>query len=325
MKNKILIVSCCVLVLLATACGKSVPKLQNGEEIVASITGKDFTAEDLYEVLKSNYGYSELINMIDMYIADQEIETTDEITEYAQEVVDYYMSYAELYGVDLETFLTSFVGLSGISTEEEFLEFVIADYKITLAIQKYIQENLTEEEIENYYNENYSEKLTVRHILIEVEESDTDGSKALATANEIIEKLNATSAEDLEDTFIELAAEYSDDGTYNTGGLISDFMSSSVVSEFWNASYALKDGEYTKTPVLTTYGYHIILRESSSDAPTLEESLEDVKVALAEEKISNDATLQYTAMVELRKKYNLTINDSDLKTLYNDFVASLES
>lgn len=324
MKNKFMIIACCLLLIVTTACSSN-PKLENGEEVIASVDGKEISVDELYNNLKSDYGYESLLSMIDQYIADKEIETTDEIKEYAQQIVDYYVSYAEAFSMDLETFLTSYVGVSGIATEEDFLQYIIDDYKVSLAIRKQIATKFTDEEIENYYKENYSEQLTVRHILIEIEESDKDGSKALAEAKKLIKTLNSTDKDKVEDKFIELAKEYSDDSSYSDGGLIEDFMSSTVVKEFWEASESLKDGEYTKTAILTDYGYHIIYRVSSKDKPALEEAKDKILDALTDEALEEDELLYYVAMNELREKYNLKIYDTDLKTSYNDYLSQLET
>ena len=327
MKNKLLILSCCALLLVTTGCGKSIPKTKNGEEIVASIDGKDFTADELYAELKTENGYNKLINMIDNYIADKEVETTEDLKKNAQQYVDFYKQYAEMYQIDLGTFLeatASETGITGVTTEEELLEFFIKDLKIKEAIRKQIENTLTDKEIEKYYNENYSERLTVRHILIKPEESDKDGKKALEQANKLIDELKKTKKDKLEDKFIELAKEYSDDGTSTNGGLYENFMSGTVVKEFWEGSSKLKDGEYTTTPVKTTYGYHIILRKSKSDKPSLEESKDDIKEAIVNDKMTNDSVAQYTAMKELREKYKLSINDSDIKDSYDDFLKDLK-
>lgn len=324
MKNKFMIIACCLLLIVTTACSSN-PKLENGEEVIASVDGKEISVDELYNNLKSDYGYESLLSMIDQYIADKEIETTDEIKEYAQQIVDYYVSYAEAFSMDLETFLTSYVGVSGITTEEDFLQYIIDDYKVSLAIRKQIATKFTDEEIENYYKENYSEQLTVRHILIEIEESDKDGSKALAEAKKLIKTLNSTDKDKVEDKFIELAKEYSDDSSYSDGGLIEDFMSSTVVKEFWEASESLKDGEYTKTAILTDYGYHIIYRVSSKDKPVLKEAKDKILDALTDEALEEDELLYYVAMNELREKYNLKIYDTDLKTSYNDYLSQLET
>lgn len=322
MKKKFLILSCCILALMVTACGKNTPKLKNGEEVVVSIKGKDYTADDLYKELKGTYGYDTILNMVDKYIANKEIEDSKDIDDYAKQVVEYYRSYASANGVGLEEFLISYIGIPGVTNEEEFLKYIIQDHKLSLAIQKQIASTFTDKEIETYYNENYSELLTVRHILIEIEESDKDGSKALATANKLIAELKK--AEDVEAKFIELAKEYSDDSSYSTGGLISGFMSSKVVKEFWNASYKLKDGEYTTTAVKTDYGYHIIYRKSIAAKPTLEKSKEDIKTNMASAAMEDDELLTYVAMAELRKKYNFKIYDTDLNDSYNKLLEQIK-
>ena len=323
MKKKFTIIACCFLMLLVTACGNN-PKLENGEEVIASIDGKEFTADDLYAELKSSYGYDSLLSMIDLYIAEKEIETTDEIKQYTQELIDYYKQYAEMLGVDFKTFLSSYVGISGVTTEEEFYDYVMKDYKLTLAVEKQVKASFDDEDIKKYYNENYSERLTVRHILIEIEDSDTDGEKALKQAKELIKELEKTDKDKVEKKFIELAEEYSDAASYSNGGLIEDFMYSNEVEEFWDASADLKDGEFTTKAVLSEYGYHIIYRVSAEEKPSLEDSKEEILNTMTKEAIANDELLYFTAMKDLREKYNIKIYDTDIESSYNEFLKQLE-
>lgn len=323
MKKKLVIITSCFLMLLTTACGSN-PKLENGEEVIASVDGKEITADELYNDLKSSYGYDSLLNMIDLYIAEKEIETTKELEQYTQEVVDYYKQYAEMLQVDFETFLATYVGLPNISTEEEFYDYVMKDRKLTLVIERQIKESFTDKDIEKYYNENYSERLTVRHILIEIEESDKDGEKALKQAKDLIKKLEKADKDKVEKKFIELAEEYSDDSSYSNGGLIEDFMSSTVVKEFWEASDKLKDGEYTTKPVKSQYGYHIIYRVSAEDKPSLKDSKEEILTAMTEKVLATDELARYIAMKDLREKYNIKIYDTDIESSYNEFLKQLE-
>ncbi len=324
MKKRIMVLTCCLALLFTTACGSN-PKLENGEEVIASVDGKEISVNELYEELKGNYGYTSLISMIDRYIAEQEIKTTEEIEDYVKETVEYYVSYAESLNVDLETFLINYVGLSGISTEEEFYNYMLADYKVTLAIEKQVATRFSDEDIEKYYNENYSERLTVRHILIEIEESDKDGSKALKEAQDLIKELDKVDADEVEDKFIDLAKEYSADSSYANGGLIEDIMSSTVVKSFWDASYALKDGEYTSKPVKSEFGYHIIYRISKDEKPSLKDSKEEILKSLTDEALSTDELLSYVAMNELREKYNLKIYDKDIDASYDEFLEQIDT
>ena len=53
--------------LLLTGCGK-IPTLENGQQVVASVDGKSFTAEELYQELKGQGGNFVLTDMIDKFI-----------------------------------------------------------------------------------------------------------------------------------------------------------------------------------------------------------------------------------------------------------------
>ena len=116
-----LILLCVVVILTAAlillAYSKKVPKTSDGDYIVASVKGKDITANDLYEALKEKNGSDALMHLIDTYIAEKEVKITEEDEKYVKEVVDYYKEYAEYYKTDLATFLANYViYISGIET-----------------------------------------------------------------------------------------------------------------------------------------------------------------------------------------------------------------
>lgn len=330
MANTPLVIALCVILvlvgaLLFTISYKKVPKTSKGKEIVATIKGKKVTADDLYEELKENYGTDALINIIDTYIADKEVEITDEHKKYVDEVVDYYKDYAEYYKVDLATFLANYVGLNGIETEDQFREYVLEDYKKTVAVTNYIGENAKEEDLKDYYKENFSDKLTVKHILIEVdaeaEDKDKADKEAYEKAKDLIEELEDTSSKKLDSKFEELAEDNSDDtATYSNGGLIEDFTKKDVVSEFWEASEKLEDGKFTTEPVKSSYGYHIILKVSSTPVEKYKDIKNDVKKAYAESKLSSDSTLMVKTWDEIRNQYKLSIEDDYIKALYKDTI-----
>ena len=314
-----------VAVLIFMACYKRVPKTSEGKEILATIKGKTITADDLYEQLKENGGTDALISIVDEYIAEKEVKITDDDKAYVDEVVNYYKDYAEYYGVDLATFLSSYVGLPGISTEKEFADYVLKDYKKTLAVVKFIGDNAKEEDLKTYYKENYTDKLTVKHILIEVNDDTTD-EEALKTAKSLIEKLDKTEEKNLDAKFEELAEDNSDDtATYSNGGLIENISKNDVVEEFWNAANKLKDGEYTKEPVKTIYGYHIILRVSSTPAEKYKDVKDEVKKTYAQYLLSSDSTLLVKKWDELRKQYKLSIKDDVIKEAYKKTIKEATS
>jgi hypothetical protein len=87
---------------------------------------------------------------------------------------------------------------------------------------------------------------------------DLKGKKT--RAEELIKKLDAGA------DFAELAKEFSEDpGSGKDGGLIKDSALGSLVPQYEKAALALKPGEYTKTPVESQFGYHVIKLEKKEE------------------------------------------------------------
>lgn len=318
MKRKILYGILCLGLITVTGCGKT-PTLKNGEEVAASIEGYKVSANDLYDELKSKSGASVLIDMIDKYIADKEIETTQEIEDAAKENLEQIKAQYEQYNMDFNDVLKQ----AGYKNEKELLNDLIIDEKKSKMVDKYIADNLTDEEIQEYYDTEITGELTAKHILIKPETTDDMSdeevkeaeNKAKKQAEDIIKKLD--NGEDFE----KLAKKYSDDeGTASEGGLLSNFTKGDVVTEFWEEAEKLKDGKYSSEPVKSQYGYHIILRVSQKDKPKLEDVKDTIIDALVEEKKNEDQNIDTTAWAEIRKEYKLKINDSDLNNDYKDLI-----
>lgn len=332
--NTPFVISLCVIVILLAAliysiCSKRVPKLKDGNEIVATIKGKDVTANELFESLKQSNGTTALLDVVDTYITGKEVKIKKEDKDYADEVVKYYKDMAEYYKVDLITFVNSYLGLTNIKSEKEFSDFVLEDYKKTLVVKNYLADNAKEEDLKDFYKENYSDKLTVKHILIEIdsenEDSDAADKEAKEKAQDLINELNDTDKDDLDKKFEELVKDNSDDtNTYNNGGLMEDLVKSNIQESFYNAAHDLKDGEYTKEPVKTTYGYHVILKVSSKKADKYEDILDDVKSSYADNLLSKDNTLMTLTWDEIRSKYKLSIKDDNIKETYENQIKSVK-
>lgn len=320
MKQKVLIISLCGLLVLSTGCGHKV-ELQDGKEVIASIDGKSFTAEDLFNDLKKQYGTNTLINMIDDFIADKEIEDTDEASEYAKAQVAQMKYQYETYGYKFDEVLAQY----GYESEEDLIEVYTKSYKKEQVVKKYLKNNkVTDEEVQKYYNEEIYGDYNAKHILIKSNATDdmTDDEKtsaeesAKAKAEEVIQKLNNGT------DWSTLVKEYSEDtGSVDSDGLIENFTKGDVVDEFFNAVKDLKDGQYTTTPVKSTYGYHVILRISSTDKPSLEDKKDEILDTLVENYLSNDDALYDNTWEEIRKSYNLDIKDSIIKKNYETIVS----
>jgi peptidyl-prolyl cis-trans isomerase C len=123
----------------------------------------------------------------------------------------------------------------------------------------------TEEQIQEAYNAQAALgpalQFKARHILVETQ----------SAAVSVISELDAGA------DFEELAKSKSTGPSGPSGGELGWFSPSDMVAPFSDAVAALDDGNYTKTPVQTQFGWHVILREASrkSEAPPLA-SIRDV-------------------------------------------------
>lgn len=318
----LLVVACLILVVILIIVVKGhEAKLKDGKEIIASVEGKEITSEELFDELKRQYGTNILINTIDDYIANKEITDTDAAKKYASAQLAALKQQWESVGYDFKTVLANY----GYDTEDDLLKVFVSDYKKDKVVENYISNHLTDDEINAYYENEIHGKLTVKHILIKPASATTDEEKtaneeaAKAKAQEVIQKLNEGAA------WADLVNEYSDDTASKADeGLIEIEDKNSVVEEFYNGSIALADNEYTKEPVKSTYGYHIILRVSQGEKPSLEESKEKIKSNLVTNKLSADSTLGDKTWTEIRKDYKLQLNDTKIEKIYNSIVGSIQ-
>ena len=313
---------CLILVLiLLVGCGSKNPKLKDGSGIVVSFNNEKYniSADELYERLKSDYGTSYIIELMDKEILDDLYPTNDAVNAYANSQIE---MYKQVYGGESE--LLSQLQNYGYSSIDDFKErSLILNYKRELATKDYLAKNLTDSEINDYYENNIMGDITASHILVKVtvdssasdEEKKAADEAALTKIKEIYTKLEA--GEDFHD----LAKEYSDDtSNAGNGGRLGTFTYGEMESSFEKAAKELKVGEYNKEAVKTSYGYHIILKENEKEKASLETVKQYIVDKLVSNKLSTDSKAQNKALVELRKENGLTINDSDLNSRYDNAV-----
>ena len=310
MKKKIMTLSI-IMICIITLCGCGNTKLKDGKEVAFKIDSKNFTADKLYTEIKKKYGVSVMIDMIDKQIFNTIYKDDETIEKQAKTQLETLKSQ---YGDTWEDTLKN----AGYDDEDDLYDEFVLNYQRKQAIEDYVKDNIKEDELKKYYEENSVGDISAKHILIKVDTSTEDGltdDEAKEKAENLIKQLNDGA------DFSELAKENSDDtGSASNGGDLGYFNKGDMVKEFEDAAYNLKVNEYTKEPVKTTYGYHIILKTGEKDKPKYKEVKDNILKTLVQERIDEEQTLQVTALDEIRKKYGFKISDSKLKSEYKKYI-----
>ena len=148
----------------------------------------------------------------------------------------------------------------------------------SMANEYYSSINLSEEEILIEYNNAIknvpTKEYKAKHILLE-----TQGE-----AISIIEKLEQG------EKFEELAKSHSIGPSASDGGSLGNWFSpNQMVKPFSDAVASLNDGAYSKNPVQTEFGWHVILREESRNAnpPTIDSVRNEIQQKIMQDKFQN--------------------------------------
>ena len=286
--------------------------LKDGTQPVATIDGMTFTADELYEDMKDIYSVSSLLDKLDTKILTDKYPDTDEMDdEVTSQAENYYKAYEQYYKMSKEDFLKQ----NGFNTEKKFLEYLKLNNRRTKYVKEYTQSEVTDKEIDKYYEDKVYGDINTKHMLVKVDSSASDDDKKEAEnlAKEIISKLDEGK------TFDEVKEEYKDKITYEELGYKS--YNAALEEAYKNEMKNLKDGEYSKEPVKTSYGYHIVYRIDQKEKPALEDIKDQIKEEIADEKISNDKNLYYVALDKMRENANLKFEDTVLKEKYDNYMS----
>ncbi|MDD2896872.1 MAG: peptidylprolyl isomerase [Aliarcobacter sp.] len=144
---------------------------------------------------------------------------------------------------------------NGIEKDPQYIE-ALNGIKEDLALQVWQKNEVekikfTDQDKKDFFEKNKEkfvipEILEARHILVKTE----------AEAKTIINDLNKATKK--EDKFIELAKAKSSDSTAQNGGYLGKVPSDKLVPEFTAGARALAKDTYSKAPVKSEFGYHVI-------------------------------------------------------------------
>lgn len=209
----------------------------------ATVDGKDITDKDIAMILRAMPGadYNKLPKEVQDQVLNQAIE---------------------------QRLLMNKAKKDGIQNSVEFKD-ALQDAQDELALGVWMKKeldkiNITDKEAREFYDKNpklfaQPEQVKARHILVKDEKD----------AKDIITTLNKTSKDKLVDEFKKISSEKSiDDGIAQDGGDLGWFGREQMVPEFSDAAFKLAKGSFTKNPVKTNFGYHIILVEDKKASGT---------------------------------------------------------
>lgn len=286
--------------------------LKDGTQPVAEIDGYTVTANDLYEDMKDVYSISSLLDKIDNKILEEKYPETDEMNdELKQQAESYYSAYKQYYKMDKETFLSN----NGFGSEKAFLEYLRLQYRRNKYAEDYIKTLISDKEVEKYYEDKVYGDINTKHILVKVDSSasDEDKKKAEDLAKEIISKLNNGKS------FDDVKEEYKDQITYEELGYKS--YNANLESAYMEAMQKLENNSYSKEPVKTSYGYHVIYRIDQKEKPALEDVKEEIIDSLVSEKKSEDKNISYISLDKMREESGLKFSDTVLEKKYNTYMS----
>jgi peptidyl-prolyl cis-trans isomerase D len=160
---------------------------------------------------------------------------------------------------------------------------------------------ISDEELLEYYNENQEafktpKTVEARHILFRVDENATPEAVKKIQERELDILKLAKEGKD----FAELAKQYSEGPTRDSGGYLGSFRKEAMVKPFADMAFSMKAGEISE-PVRTRFGWHIIKVEKVNKASVLsfDEAKERIKKKLAGERGKNLAYNEAEAVSEI--------------------------
>jgi len=189
----------------------------------------------------------------------------------------------------------------GLDKDPEFqrrMQFLKDRALHSQVVEQEVSKAITDDEVRARYDKEIADappvnEVHARHILVKTKEE----------AEAIIKQLDKGAK------FEDIAKEKSSDaGSGANGGDLGYFGPGQMVPEFEKAAFALKPGTYTKEPVQTQFGWHIIKVEDKrvQQPPAFDQVKDQVRSLLLRDK--------YFALVKsLRGAAKIDVTDPDLK------------
>lgn len=271
------------LALLGTICAAALPAAAADDTVVATINGQPVTEAELATI-------------------------GEELSSAFQNLPDEKKRAAALSALIEVRLLVADAEAKGIDKKPDVARRIalLRDRALHSAyIEDQVSSKVTDEEVRARYDKEIAaappvNEVRASHILVDSKEK----------AEEIIKQLDGGA------DFATLAKENSKDGSANEGGDLGYFGPGRMVAEFEKAALALDVGAYTKEPVQTQFGWHVIkVTDRRQQLPPPFEKVKDqIKAAVLTEKY-------FDLVKTMRAAATVDIPDAGLKTQLEEIEA----
>lgn len=166
---------------------------------------------------------------------------------------------------------------------------LIFKHTINSRLQKTVTDKAVADHYEKIKADYAAPAISAKHILV----------KEKSEAEAVIAKLGKGAK------FDDLVKEYSVGPTGPNGGDLGWFTAGEMVKPFADAAFAMKKGDYSKTPVKTDFGWHVIwvTDRNENHVPTLAELEGEIREVLSE-KVYKDFMAELKASAKIEYKTN---------------------
>lgn len=286
-----------------------IAKLENGQEVIVEIGEKNITADKLYKEMKENYAINYLIQSIDNIILSEMYPEDNEMKTSINDTADYYIAtYETYYGYTVDQFLST----NGYKNRNDYLEKLKLDYRRNKYYKEYVKSLVTDNEIDEYYNNIVFGSIGTKYISINI---DADSDKTKLILQTILNELKNGN------TYEDIIKKYKTDIKYEDLGYI-DF-DTEIDNSYLNILKKLTNNSYSTVPIKSSTDYKIVFRTDQKEKEEKEALKEKIIAKLALEKENNDKTLYYKALNKLRIDNKVVIKDTELAAKYENYIREI--
>lgn len=287
--------------LILSGCSSTVQ--DNGQDVIASIDGKNILADDVYTSLSSsNSGKTALFDYVLKTLVNEKYPVSKDMKENASEIVkNIEANYNSQYGDEAQEQLESALAYGGYSDMDAYEDSLIESLQYAEFIKQYVKDNY-DQVYEDYYKQESPRILSIIKVsMSDVENPTSEENEKLKEVQNLLKT---------DKSFADIATSYSDDDSKSAKGNIGVVDSTSDLTSSYGENVekealSLKAGKISQG-IKGTDGYYF-LHCTSTDKAKIKEELKTVDVDSP--LLAYDDYIMYLAF----NSYSLTYNDSDIE------------